>query len=111
MNTICKPSDKLRNTKPESNQDKLCSRCNKIVTENEIVINPDYLKVTRTKWKCYRYHPNCIETNLFNLKLNWIRFFILYKLERIHRKMNFLQYFGLSWSDYRRRIKQTRSKN
>jgi hypothetical protein len=104
-NTVCKPDDKKLNRSSGKKENGICSRCGKVINGIVIEIRPSFETAFRRNDLCYRYHEECIETNWMILKTNWLRFWILAKLERIHHQLIFLEFFGLGYNQMKRKRK------
>jgi len=107
-NTIVKPSDISIDPDTVTQIVLKCSRCKQNIYGSGLKVKAVFtLPDLRTK-SFYIYHLYCIETNPLILKLNYLRFEFLSKWERLHYKLNFLNYIGLGFHQVRRRIKQKR---
>lgn len=97
-NTICKPSDLKQVESLAGKYGKVCSRCRKRINGHYFKIRPSFETAFRRNKFIYYYHFECLNESLFMMRLNYFKFWILYKWERLHHKMVFLEYFGLSYN-------------
>ena len=107
--TICKPSDISFDKNSIFDILKKCSRCHREIEGDYIEIKANFTLTDMRMKRKYRYCEKCIESNQLIIKLNYWKFLLLYKWERLHYKLTFLNFIGLGFHQIRRRVKHTRN--